>query len=205
MSNSKNEDIEFYNLVAELYNRYGIRSVTMDDVSRELGISKKTLYEKVENKEELVEKVIDLGIQQRVTCFNQILAEKISPIEKVFKINDLVSQIIESHNPAMEYDLKKYYPSVYKKITDYKYQNMFQIIKTNIDEGKQMGLYRGEIDSFLIADLYVKRVISLMQDNQFTRSEHISKENMREINIYHVRGLSTPLGLEELDRVLKEY
>jgi AcrR family transcriptional regulator len=198
-----NEDKEFYSQVYELYGKYGIRSVTMDDIARELGMSKKTLYEKVANKEELVEKVVDLGLKERAKCFRDVIESEGNAIDQLFKINELVTNMIESHNPALEYDMKKYYPSVYKNITEVKYENMYNIILKNIESGKKSGLYRADVNAELITKLYVSRISSLMSENHFTKSESLAPDFMVEINIYHIRGLATEKGISELEKKLK--
>src|SRR5665811_2127221 len=101
--------------VRELYMKYGIKSITMDDVARELGISKKTLYQYVTDKDDLVRKFVDYEIDQKqdevIRCFNI----RFNAIEELFEISFFMNKMMRNQNPATEYDLKKYYPNHYQK------------------------------------------------------------------------------------------
>jgi TetR/AcrR family transcriptional regulator, cholesterol catabolism regulator len=107
-----------------LYKKYGIKSITMDDVSRELGISKKTLYQYVQDKNELVAQVIDLSIENQMTIFNSLFSKGLNAIDELFEVNKMVAEMIKHHNPSEDYDLRKYYPDQYQKMHKIKREEM---------------------------------------------------------------------------------
>ena len=99
----------------DLYMKYGIKSITMDDVARELGISKKTLYQYVTDKDDLVGKFIDneIAIRQEEIC--KCFRIGLNAVEELFEISLFMNKMMRDQNPATEYDLKKYYPQHFQK------------------------------------------------------------------------------------------
>ena len=92
--------------VRSLYRKYGIRSVTMDDVSRELGISKKTLYQYVHDKDELVNKVVELELTSQQNHFIESCRENLNAIEEIAEIARCINYMLKEYSAVTEYDLK---------------------------------------------------------------------------------------------------
>lgn len=202
----ENEFIEILRKVKELYNKYGIKSVTMDDVARELGMSKKTLYQYVQNKDELVEKVIDLYQEEHEGYFNKIKSKKLNAIQSLLWVNKLISKMMEDHNPSVEFDLRKYHPAVFHKIKEQSHEKMYNSVLNNIIQGKKEGLYRDNINEILIAKLYVLRIDTIMESEIITREEMMNPEVINQILEYHIRGIANEKGIreyEEYKEVLK--
>lgn len=189
--------------VKDLFMRYGIKSVTMDDVSRELGISKKTLYQYVTNKEELVVKVLQYLHNQykKEDCD----MEGLNAIDALMKVHDMVNKMMQDHNPSMQYDLKKYYPDIYRKFYKGQSDDIYEKIVDNIKKGIREGLYRSEIDPNLVAKLYISRVGSMMDSEVFTVDEIKTPGFFLVVMELHIRSLATPKGLLILEEKLKTY
>lgn len=188
----------------ELFNKYGIRSITMDDVSRELGISKKTLYEYIANKEDLVRKFVESDVKRREENFQLILSMNHNAIEELFEVHNLIKQMINEYNPSTEFDLKKYYPEIFLDIKDGKRQKMFEALLNNLIKGKQEGLYRRELDENIIAKLYVSRIESACENDIFTQEEYKSPAFINEIIVYHVRGVANKKGIDVLEQIINK-
>jgi len=190
--------------VRELYNRYGIKSITMDDVARELGISKKTLYQFVSDKDDLVGKFIDYEVEIRqeeiCRCFNSGW----NAIEELFEISLFMNKLIREQNPATEYDLKKYYPQHFQKVVKIRRERMYNYILLNLKKGKEEGLYREDMNEDVIAKLHLSRSESIHFDELFTIEEFTSVKLFVELLSYHVRGIATLKGIEVLENKLKQ-
>ena len=200
-----NEDLKNILLkVRELYHKYGIKTITMDDVAKELGISKKTLYQFVTDKEDLVSKFIDIEMEIRqkeiCKCFNG----NWNAIEELFEISIFMNKIMIDRNPATEYDLKKYYPQQYQRIANTKHEKMYNYILLNLQKGKKEGLYREEMDAEVIAKLYFWRLENIHFGELFTIEEHSSIKLFVELLAYHVRGIATLSGIKVLEDKIKE-
>ncbi len=185
--------------VNALYNKYGIRSVTMEDVARELGISKKTLYQYVNDKEDLVEKVMLYASKKMAHQFRSKDEETENAIEEIFRINRMVHRHIKETNFSRDYDLQKYYPGIYAKIMKMKMERMNHTMINNLKRGKKEGLFRKELDEEIITKMYLHRVLSVASEEIMTVSEFTSKEYIFELYVYHIRGVATRKGIEYLE------
>ena len=190
--------------VRELYNKYGIKSITMDDVARELGISKKTLYQFVSDKDDLVGKFIDFEIEIRQEEICKCFKSELNAIEELFEISIFMNKLMKEQNPATEYDLKKYYPNHYQNTVKIRRARMYSYLLLNLKKGKDEGLYRQEMNEEVIAKLYLSRSENIHMDTLFTVEEFTSLKLFIELLTYHVRGIATEKGIEVLDKKIKE-
>jgi AcrR family transcriptional regulator len=181
-----------------LYLKYGIKSITMDDVARELGISKKTLYQYVTDKTDLVAKVLDVEISKRAGDFNINSCRGEDAIDEMIMVNFHVIKMLKEYNPSTAYDLKKYYPDLYRKFYESRHQKMYEWIFNNLTRGKTENLYRKEINEEIIAKLYVYRNEVIIENDQFDLNEYTSPKFFREMLIYHIRGIATEKGIKVL-------
>ena len=190
--------------VRDLYTKYGIKSITMDDVASELSISKKTLYQYVTDKDDLVGKFIDNEIEIRqeeiCKCFNF----GFNAIEELFEISVFMNKLMREQNPATEHDLKKYYPHHYQKTVKTRRDRMYTYILLNLQKGKEEGLYRPDLDEEVIAKLYLSRSENIHFNELFTVEEFTSLKLFVELLAYHVRGIATEKGIIVLENKLKE-
>ncbi len=182
----------------KLYMRYGIKSITMDDVARELGISKKTLYQHVENKNDLVMKIIKDHISNEKSCLGAIEGEARDPIEHMLLIARYVLQILREVRPAAMYDLQKYYRDAWSIMDKFQQEHIYKTIRANLEAGIEQGLYRPEIDSDIIAKLYVGKTTVITDEELFPTREYDRDRLFREYITYHLRGILSDKGLEKL-------
>jgi AcrR family transcriptional regulator len=185
--------------VSVLYRKYGIKSVTMDDVSHELGISKKTLYQYVSDKTELVEKAVEHARTCSFSNMEEIGISGGNAIEQLIEVSQRVNALMKDYSPSYEYDLKKYYPEIYSRLMAARRKLMYESMIANIRQGKKEGIYRGELDEEIIAKLHLLRMENLKESELFNEEEVHSPKFFREVFVYHIRGLATLRGLEVLD------
>jgi len=181
--------------VRKLYRRYGIKSVTMDDVARYLCISKKTLYEQFKDKEDLVRSILFLDHDIHVHIHNEILSKNLNAIEELLEVYNLIHTRFREYNPSMEYDIRKYYPDLYISIRDVRRKNMFESFLNNMNKGKKEGLFRRELNAKIIAKLHVFRVENLYENDLFSIEELISMNVFHELFVYHLHGILSARGL----------
>jgi TetR/AcrR family transcriptional regulator, cholesterol catabolism regulator len=198
---------EFKNILSKvlcLYMKYGIKSVTMDDVAHELGISKKTLYQYVSDKNELVSKVVDIELEEKGKPFDEIYNGNLNAVEEAFEVHKVVNKLLRSYNPSTEYDLKKYYPVLYSKIAKVRRERMYNHIFYNLKKGKEEGLYRSELNEEFIAKIQLSRIENAFDNGIFTQEEMLSPKLFFEFFIYHIRGIANEKGIAILEQKLKE-
>lgn len=188
-----------------LYNRYGIRSVTMDDVAQEIGISKRTLYQHFSDKADLIQQVIELSFAKLHELLSEIKQQNFNAIEELLEVNKIIGNAIQDYNPSVQFDLRKYYPAIYRKLVEFKRNFIYRAIVKNMEKGKTEGLYRSDLQIDVIAKLQTSRFEYVSEDDTlFTKEEIFSKEVFREIFIYHLRGICSAKGIEFLEEKLNE-
>lgn len=149
----------------DLFRRYGVKSITMDEIAAQLGASKKTIYQYFTDKDELVEAVVreTIGFSQKTCDDNRDNSN--DAIHELFQAMDLIQQIFSGMNPAMMYDLEKFHPQSYKLFLDHKNKYLFDSIKVNLKRGIAEELYRPEINIEIIAKFRLEAMmIAFNQD-----------------------------------------
>ena len=176
----------------------------MDDISNELGISKKTLYQYVTDKDDLVGKFIDNEILLRQAEICKCFKAGYNAIEELFEISIFMNKLMKNQNPATDHDLKKYYPHHYQKTVKTRREGIYSYILLNLKKGKKEGMYRKEMNEEIIAKLYLSRVESIHLNDLFSIEEFTSLKLFMELLTYHVRGIASEKGIIVLEKKLKE-
>ena len=190
--------------VAAIYKKYGIKSVTMDDIARELGISKKTLYQYVANKKVLVEHAVNYEITYSNCQIEQIVGEGLNAIDELLAMNRHIIKMLKDHNPASKYDMRKYYPDLNEKIEKRKRQCMYDAIIKNIHKGQREGIFRQDLNSDIIARMQISRIENSEDNDLFSLDELVSPDFVVEMFMYHIRGLANRNGIDLLEKRLHE-
>lgn len=135
---------------SRLFEQFGIRSVSIDNVCKELRISKKTFYTYFSQKEDLVEAVFSFQRAQNLEKFSKLFKNK-NAIDSLILIIREIRKSAEQESPSMFYDLEKYYPKICEKV---KLNNRDQIragFEANLRQGMQEGYYREDLDVELLS------------------------------------------------------
>lgn len=191
--------LEIVQKVCELYRQFGIRSVTMDDVVQELGISKKTLYQYFKDKTDLVLAVMEYDFETKSKEYQACFNDQINAVEELINYSLIQLKIIVDHKPTLIYDLKKYYPSVFNHFNKLKREQIYNGLLSNLKRGKKEGLYRADINAEMIARLNLVRMEGLMSTKFFKQEEIISRDFFKEILKYHAYGIVNEEGRKILE------
>jgi TetR/AcrR family transcriptional regulator, cholesterol catabolism regulator len=186
--------------VSELYQHYGIKSVTMDDVARHLCISKKTLYEYFTDKEDLVKNVVSVNHEKVDGLFSEVVKKNRNAIEELLEVYNLIHNMYRDYNPSMEYDIRKYYPDLSNRIKKDRRKRLLETIYRNLTKGKKEGFYRKELNTKIVAKLHVLRIENMLENELFTVEEITSFKVFHEIFLYHVYGILSPKGAKFFHR-----
>ncbi len=182
----------------DLFLRYGVKSVSMDDICRKLGISKKTIYTVIENKKDLIEKIIQLHITRDEEDIIAITQNSDTAVDEMCKIGRHVIKFLKEMKPSLIYDLQKYYPTAWNMIQNQHYGFIYRTIKTNIERGQKEGLYISSFDSDIIAKLYVEKTHCIADEENFPSSKFSRPQLFEQLFKYHMRGISSEQGLKLL-------
>lgn len=133
--------------------RYGIKSVTMDDIARDLGISKKTIYQYFEDKDAIVMAGVTAHFDEERCQSEAMQAQAPDPIAEVVMASEQMRQMLTGMNPTMIFDLKRYYPQAWALFTEFKNGFVLDTIRQNLKKGIEMGLYRRDLNVEVLARL----------------------------------------------------
>lgn len=196
------QELDILSRTLELFLKYGIRSINMDDVARELGVSKKTLYKFVSNKAQLVDKCVKFAFQSIIDALDEVRSHSTNAIDEMFDMDTAVTATLQQKHHAVEFQLAKYYPNSFKWIKDNQRETVMRHTLENLQKGIDQGLYRSDLKVNLIAQVYYGR-FAYMQDGDEASSQLChSFEYIRESLIYHIRGIATEKGNEYLSQKL---
>ncbi|MCX6284643.1 MAG: TetR/AcrR family transcriptional regulator [Bacteroidetes bacterium] len=181
--------------VRELFYKYGVRSVSIDDICRDLGFSKKKFYEYVSSKQELVGKLLEFERRNFEVIFDQYDFEGINAIDILLIVSKELGEHFRDISPSMTFDLKKYFPEIYHKHMDDRIEFIFQKIQVNLTKGIAQGMYRTDLSVELVARLYIRRLMDL-HNPEFFPAEKFSFRTLFDVMIDNfIRGIATEAGL----------
>ena len=177
-----------------IYWKYGIRSVSMDDISRDLAISKKTLYQYFSNKQDLVGCVLNYAFDEFDNTVQNILKKDQNAIDDLLELSIKSSEHIKNVHPSVTFDLQKYYPELHRESQLKKHNYATRYIRENILKGIKEGLYRSNLNIDLVASLYIQRLEDL-HDPDYNETGVSFKMVFEVMFENHIRGISNEKGI----------
>jgi AcrR family transcriptional regulator len=167
----------------------------MEDIAREMGVSKKTLYSYVCSKTDLIEKILLYSVFIFEEWFNQIEAKNMNAIDELLEISVRMNQEYQKFDSSDVFELKKYYPSIFKKHVEYETKFAYRVALQNIIKGINQGYYRTELDAELTAGLFVQKMISIHSSDFFSQ-EKLTFDKIFEVMFEnHIRGIANESGI----------
>lgn len=186
----------------ELYMRYGIKSITMDEIAGHLGISKKTIYQSYKDKDELVSAVFNRMINANKCACEGGRENSDNAIHEQFLCSDVVQEMFNKMNPSILHDIMRYHPKVYGELEKHKKEFVFEMIKTNLERGIAEGLFRADMKVDIIARLQLE-TISILHDTEFVHKYGLSNIE-KELNDFFLNGSITSTGKELITKYKQE-
>jgi TetR/AcrR family transcriptional regulator, cholesterol catabolism regulator len=178
----------------ELFMRYGIRSISMDEIATQLGMSKKTIYQFYEDKDALVDGVVGMEITMNETeCkAHRSLCE--NAIHEIFLAMAMVQEMLKGMKPTILFDLEKYHPKAFKKFNDHKNQFFYGVIKDNLDRGIVEEIYRAEVNTDIMARFRVGGMFLMFNPDLFPPTKMNIADVLWETAENFLYGLATIKG-----------
>lgn len=184
----------------ELFRRYGIRSVTMDEIAGQLGISKKTIYQFYTDKDSLVKDIFKTITDQNKEKCIRLKAESENAIHEQFLSNDVAQEIFTNMNPAVFFDLNRFHPGVFADYQKFKKQFLFKIIKENIQRGIKEGLFRKDFDVDIVTWLELEMVSGVFYNDDIAHGRTSASHFDKEVKDFFMHGLCTEKGLSFISK-----
>lgn len=192
------EKINFLSKATQLFIENGAKSVTMDEIAKEFGISKKTLYQKYKNKEELLEEVLKYKLQEVIERLKYLDENIDNAVARMFCRDEEIDKVSHSNNNILIRQLLKYYPAIFHKHMLNFSTKFSEVLVHNIEKGRKQGLYREDFDPELYAKLFFQIVVSYDSSPYFD-VELIERENfMQETMFFYLNAITNEKGKEVL-------
>lgn len=188
----------------DLFRRYGIKSITMDEIATQLGASKKTLYQYFSDKDELVEAVVSNTIRFAQQICEKNRDESKDAVQELFAALDFVQQIFSEMNPAMMYDLEKFYPKAYRHFLEHKNRYLFEVIKDNLRRGIDQELYRPDINVDIIARFRLEGMMLAFNQDIYPSSKYNFVQLHTELIEHFLFGVATLKGHKLITKYQQE-
>ncbi len=186
---------------SQLLMKHGIKSVSMDDLARHLGMSKKTIYQYFENKEALVEAIVYCQVQKEKDEVENILANSENAIDQMQQISRMALRTLGQVSSGTMFDLQKYYRKQWLAISELHKSFISTVIEQNINRGIEEGIYRPEIDAAIIARLYAEIAFSIVNDDVFSMENFSMPDVYRQAFQYHINGILSLKGVKIFEKL----
>ncbi len=176
----------------------GIKSVSMDDLANQLGVSKKTLYLHFDNKSDIIEKSLSRHTQLEEYAFEEITRTATDAIDEMAQIAEHTVIHFRQIKPILIHDLQKYYRDIWESVVLQQSKFIKDKIETNIARGMEEGYYRPELDPDIISKLYVAKSFSLVDENLFSLIDYPRELLIKQHLLYHFNGILSDKGRKHL-------
>jgi len=187
---------------SELFKQYGFKSITMDDIARGAGISKKTLYQHFANKDEVVhETMVSYDDDMKNKC-SIMIGESKDAVEAMVKMMVMMDSKFKEINPMAMFELRRFYPDTYKLFKERLDKDDVGMTRDMITRGMDEGLFRAEINADLMARLRLETSLMILQPNLLVNERNDLLSVSLEITEHFLYGIMTPKG-EQLYRKYK--
>ncbi len=182
----------------------GVKSVTMDEIAAELGISKKTIYAHFPTKTKLIDAAANY-LFETISCgIESIKEENKDPIEELLAIKNFACMHLKDEKSSPQHQLQKYYPKIYFNIREKQRKVMEELTRQNLKKGIDRGIYRSELPVEFISRIYFIGMLGIKDDDHFPEPE-FSTNQLTEMHLeYHLRAIVTSKGLKKLETLIKE-
>jgi AcrR family transcriptional regulator len=185
----------------DLFYQYGIRSITMDDIAKHLSISKKTIYQFFEEKDEIVGACCSTDLSDHNCKMEEIVKNSKNAVHEMIECMKYLGEMFSGMNPNLFYDLQKFHPASWKVFRSFKEEKIMAMVETNLRRGIKEGLYRPDINIKILAKLRIEEVELAMNPVAFPPSKFNLKEVQVTLLDHFIHGITTLKG----HRLLNNY
>jgi AcrR family transcriptional regulator len=187
----------------ELFFKYGVKSITMDDIANNLGMSKKTIYAAFPDKKALLTQTITdyLRFHKAETQCQCAVAE--NAVERMLLAAAGGVNFMEKINPIFLYDMKKYFGDVWSIFEEYRNKEIRAEIKSCLTQGQEEALIRSELDLNIVVSMHMQHVDMMVDPELFGSINKPRSEVIKTILITFLTGICTPKGIKAMNKILK--
>ena len=183
----------------ELFMKYGLRSVTMDDIAKHLGISKKTIYQHFKDKEEIILLSTSIYFEKEQKDMEEIENGTENAVEHLYNLSVCLRERLRNINSSILYDLKKYYKSAWDNYKNHKHNVIFNSVFNNLKRGMAEGLFRSDINPEILAYLRIGEIELTFNQGYFPEEKFTVVEIQEQIFEHFTHGILSEKGFKLLE------
>jgi len=185
-----------------LFLKYGIKSVTMDDIAKDLAISKKTIYQFFKDKTEIVVKVAQSHMEREKQQIEEVHSRSANIIEELIMMTRCMKENHMKTNPSVFVDLRKYYKKGWQVYLEYKNKVFYKSILSSLKRGIKEGVFRPDINVEILATMRLELIQLSFNDEIFPREKFDFTEVHQQLSEHFIYGILTVKGKELLENQL---
>ncbi|EHQ30388.1 TetR/AcrR family transcriptional regulator [Mucilaginibacter paludis] len=189
----------------DLFLKYGVRSVTMDDIATEVGISKKTIYKFFENKDALVENFIEEAIAENEESCRTFISKNNNPVVELFFTLMVAQKLYQDLNKPILNELEKNHHKAYLAVKQHKDGFIFQTIKTSIENGINKQLYQADVNPALMSRFFLESLLLISDTSIFSSTTYHTTTLSEEIFGHLISGIATSAGTNLINRYKNQH
>lgn len=178
----------------ELFMRYGLRSVSMDDIARQLGVSKKTIYQYFTDKDDIVATVVKSHMEREQEQFEEITRVSKDAVDEMVRLSYRLKESMRDTNPTVLYDMQKYHPRAWSEWLTFKNKVIRESIVRNLRSGMAGGYFRADLHLDIIANMRLEAVQMGFDQNIFPRDKYSLPDVQVQLFEHFVQGVLTDKG-----------
>lgn len=183
----------------ELFMKHGVKSLTMDEIAKQMGMSKKTIYQFVENKSDLIKVTMQDFLDEEQKHMEVIMKKSENSIDELISMIEYFLQLVREFNATTLNEVQKYYPETWRVYNEYRFNFMLGLIRGNLDKGLKEGYYRADLDTDIISKIYILAVEILLNQDLFPTKQYTFINIYSEFLSYHLRGIVSAKGLKYIE------
>ncbi|WP_296622937.1 TetR/AcrR family transcriptional regulator [Marivirga sp.] len=187
-----------------LFMQFGLKSITMDDIAKKVGVSKKTIYQFFNDKNSIVVKSVHEHFSEHQKEIEEVLKNSVDVIEAMYRLSKCMKVQVEAVNPTVLYDLQRYFPKAFKRFLEFKNSFMHKNLQKILKEGMQSGYFRKEINTEILTIQRIEQVQLAFNQEVFPRDKFDFKEIHEQLFDHFIHGILTEKGKEKYNQYLNE-
>ncbi len=181
---------------SEQFTRLGVRNVTMDDIARRLGISKKTIYQDFKDKKDLVNSTFRRMLSRDHDHLQAMLDSEDGVIENLLYTSQAMRERLTNMNPMVIIEIQKYFPQTWAIFQDFKENVIRKDIVNVLEKGKRLGYFRPEIDSDILSRMRINQINTVFESREFREGNKNIVDIQLEMMDHFLHGIFTEKGRE---------
>jgi AcrR family transcriptional regulator len=186
---------------ASLFSKFGVRSITMDEIARQLGISKKTIYIHVKDKDEMVELVVRGYLKRQELEFEKIFKSDKNVVEKIIDLSISLRENLRDINPSLLHDIRKYHPRAWDMWLKFEEKSIRSTWIMNLKEGISQGYFRENLNIDVLVTLRLELIQMAFNESIFPRDKYRLHKVQIELFDHFLHGILTEKG----EKLYKKY